>query len=90
MLRTGLDARFGACRTTARALLHSDEVTGQHSPALDNLMGTAALLASAAAALYFLATGVKKPRAKADEKKPVKSETQPPSPAPEEQRVAGM
>lgn len=53
-------------------------------------MGTAALLASAAAALYFLATGVKKPRPKADEKKPVQSETPPPVPTPEEQHVAGM
>jgi len=37
-------------------------------------MGTAALLASAAAALYFLATGVRKPRKKEDEKKPAQSE----------------
>jgi hypothetical protein len=77
-------------RACIAPLRRSKEVTGQHSPALDNLMGTAALLASAAAALYFLATGVKKPRAKAEEKKPVQSETQPPSPAPEEQRVAGI
>jgi hypothetical protein len=40
-------------------------------------MGTAALLASAAAALYFLATGIKKPRNKDPknaEKKPAQSE----------------
>jgi hypothetical protein len=37
-------------------------------------MGTAALLASLTAALYFLAAGVKKPRKKTDEKKPAESE----------------
>jgi hypothetical protein len=37
-------------------------------------MGTAALLASVAAALYFLATGVKKPAKKGDDKKPAESE----------------
>ena len=52
-------------------------------------MGTAALLASAAAALYFLATGIKKPRAKKkDEKKPVKSEKSPDKPVEQHEAVS--
>jgi len=50
-------------------------------------MGTAALLASVAAAMYFLATGVKKPQKKDDEKKPAQSEKQ--VPATEEQHASG-
>jgi hypothetical protein len=52
------------------------------SPCRDIFMGTAALLASLTAALYFLATGVKKPRKKIEDKKPAESEKRVETPEP--------